>query len=68
MFKRNDIELTQVLEEWEIKKYPENYKDYYHAGQRHRGFYTKKQVTEYAELVFEQIFEEGWLYRVDDMA
>ena len=68
MFKRNDIELTQELEQWEIDKYPENYKNYYHAGQRHRGFYTKKQVMEYAELVFEQIFEKGWEYRVDDLA
>lgn len=66
MYQEHDIELTQELEQWEIDKYPDNYRDYYRAGQRHRGFYTKKQVREYAELVFEQIFEKGWLYRVDD--
>jgi hypothetical protein len=65
MYKRHEIELTQVLEEWEIKKYPKNYRNN-EAGQRHRGFYTKKQVTEYAELVFEQIFAEGWIFRIDD--
>lgn len=66
MYHRNDIELTQELEQWEIDKYPENYKDYYYAGQRHKGFYTVKQVKEYAELVFEQIFEKGWNYRVEE--
>ena len=65
MYDNHTIELTQELEQWEIDKYPENYK-YNSAGDRHRGFYTKKQVTEYAKLVFDQIFEDGWIFRIDD--
>jgi hypothetical protein len=65
MFKRNKLELTQVLEQWEIDKYPDHY-EYRRAGQRHDGFYTKKQIYEYAPVVFEQIFEKGWIFKIKE--
>jgi hypothetical protein len=65
MFKNSDIELTQVLEQWEKDKYPENHK-YLSVGGRHTGFYTVKQVKDYAKEVFEKIFEKGWNYRVEE--
>ena len=66
MYNNDTIELTQVLEQWEIDKYPENYKDYNHAGDRHRGFYTKKQLIDYAKKMFDEIFGEGWIFKIDD--
>jgi hypothetical protein len=65
MYNNYTIELTQELEQWEIDKYPENYR-YNDAGDRHKGFYTKKHVIEYAKLVFDQIFEDGWIFRIDN--
>jgi hypothetical protein len=65
MYENHNIELTQVLEQWEIDKYPETYR-YNHAGDRHRGFYTKKQVIDHAKLMFEQIFEKGWEFKIEE--
>jgi hypothetical protein len=65
MYDNDRIELTQELEQWEIDKYPENY-EYNRAGQRHTGFYTEKQLKDYAEVVFAQIFEKGWKYRIEE--
>jgi hypothetical protein len=65
MYDNNRIELTQELEQWEIDKYPEHY-EFNHAGQHHKGFYTMKQLKDYAEEVFEQIFEKGWHYRIEE--
>lgn len=64
MFSNDDIELTQVLEQWEIDKYPHNY-EYCRAGQRHRGFYAVAGVERRAKEVFEKIFGEGWKLKID---
>jgi hypothetical protein len=64
MFSNDDIELTQVLEQWEIDKYPHNY-EYCRAGQRHRGFYAVAGVERRAKEVFEKIFSEGWKLKID---
>jgi hypothetical protein len=64
MFSENEIELTQILEEWEIKRYPENYKGW-KAGDRHRGFYTQDAVIRRGKEVFEKIFGEGWELEID---
>jgi len=64
MFKNDDIELTQVIEEWEIKKYPQNYQ-YCRAGQRHRGFYAVAGVERRGREVFDKIFGEGWKLKID---
>lgn len=65
MFSNNKIKLTQVLEQWEKDKYPENY-EYLYAGQNHDGFYTEKQLKDYAKEVFEKIFAEGWQFRIEE--
>ena len=59
MYNNDCIELTQVLEQWEIEKYPENY-EYNHAGDRHRGFYSPEGIKRRAQEVFDQVFEKGW--------
>jgi len=64
MFSNNEIELTQILEQWEIDRYPENYKGW-RAGDRHRGFYTQDGVERRAKEVFEKIFGEGWKLKID---
>lgn len=65
MFENHTIELTQVLEQWEIDKYPENYQ-YNHAGDIHRGFYSPDGLRRRGKEVFEQIFGEGWEFKVDE--
>jgi len=64
MFSNDDIELTQVLEQWEIDKYPTHY-EYCRAGQRNRGFYAVAGVERRAKEVFEKIFGEGWKLKID---
>lgn len=63
MFKNNSIELTQVLEQWEIDKYRENY-EFLQVGSIHRGFYSVELLKTYAKQVFEQLFENTWKYEV----
>ena len=65
MFSNNTITLTQVLEQWEIDKYPENYK-YFETGSHIDGFYTEKQVQDYAKEIFEKIFADGWEFRIEE--
>jgi hypothetical protein len=65
MFSNNQIKLTQVLEQWEKDKYPENY-EYLYVGQNHDGFYTEKQLKDYGKEVFEKIFAEGWQFRIEE--
>ena len=64
MYENYCIELTQELEQWEIDKYPENYK-YNDAGDRHRGFYTEKQLVDHGRKIFTEIFGEGWIFKVE---
>jgi hypothetical protein len=65
MYDNDTIELTQVLEQWEIEKYPSNY-EYNEAGDRHRGFYAPEGVIRRAKEVFEQVFEKGWELIIED--
>ena len=64
LFSNTTMGLTQVLEQWEIDKYPDNY-EYQRAGQRHRGFYTSDGVIRRATEVFEKIFGEGWTLKIE---
>ena len=64
MYSNNEIQLTQVLEQWEIEKYPHNYK-YSRPGQRHRGFYAITGVERRAKEVFDKIFGEDWTLKID---
>jgi hypothetical protein len=64
MFKNHNIELTQVLEAWEIEKYPGNYQ-YCKPGDHNRGFYSIAAVERKGKEIFEKIFEEGWDYKVE---
>jgi hypothetical protein len=65
MFNNNKIILTLVLEQWEIDKYPSNY-EYFEVGSNHNGFYTLKQLKDYAKEVFEKIFAIGWQFRYEE--
>lgn len=65
MYENHTIELTQVLEQWEIDKFKDNYK-YNDAGDRHRGFYAPEGVIRRAKEVFEQVFEDGWKLEIED--
>jgi len=62
MFSTYKIQLTNVLEQWEIDKYPSHY-EYYKAGDHHRGFYSQKLVKDKANEVFNKIFEKGWILK-----
>jgi hypothetical protein len=64
LFRNSKIELTQVLEAWEIEKYPHNY-EYNKPGDRHRGFYAIAGVERRGKEVFEKIFGEGWTLKID---
>ena len=64
MFSNNEIKLTQIIEQWEIDKYPSNY-EYHIAGQRHTGFYSIAGVERRGKEVFEKIFDEGWKFKID---
>ena len=63
MFSNDKIELTNVLEQWEIDKYPDSYK-YYKVGQRYNGFYSAAGVERRAKEVFEKIFCDGWELKI----
>jgi hypothetical protein len=65
MYENHTIELSQVLEQWEIDKYPENYQ-YNHAGDRHRGFYSPEGIKRRAREVFDQVFEKGWKLKFEE--
>lgn len=65
MFSNHIIKLTQVLEQWEKDKYPENY-EYLEVGYHYDGFYTMKQLKDYAEEVFNKIFAIGWEFRIEE--
>lgn len=64
MYSNSEIQLTQVLEQWEIEKYPHSYK-YVRVGERHRGFYAVAGVERRAKEVFDKIFGEGWTLKID---
>jgi len=64
MYSNSEIQLTQVLEQWEIEKYPNSYK-YLKAGQRNRGFYAIAGVERRAKEVFNKIFGEGWTLKIE---
>jgi len=59
LFKNESINLTHVLEEWEIKRYPDNYRDN-RPGQHIRGFYTPDGAKRAAHEFFNKHFGEGW--------
>jgi hypothetical protein len=62
MFKTYKIELTNVLEQWEIDKFPQHYEGWC-AGSHHHGFYSQKLVKDKANEVFNKIFEKGWILK-----
>lgn len=65
LFKNESINLTHVLEEWEIKRYPDNYQDN-RPGQHIRGFYTPDGAKRAAQEFFEKHFGEGWVLKIDE--
>lgn len=64
MFSNDDIQLTHVLEQWEIDKYPDRF-EYAIAGYHVTGFYSPEGVIRRAKEVFEKIFGEGWKLKID---
>jgi hypothetical protein len=65
LFKNESINLTHVLEEWEIKRYPDNYQDN-RPGQHIRGFYTPEGAKRAAEVFFCEHFDPGWDFKVEE--
>ena len=65
LFKNNHINLTHVLEQWEIDRYPDNYQDQ-RPGYHIRGFYRPEGVKRAAEEFFAKHFGPGWDYKVED--
>jgi hypothetical protein len=64
IFSNDRIVLTQTITEFDIKKFPYNYR-YYRVGQRHPGFPGVKSLTMYAEEQFNKIFDKGWNYKIE---
>jgi hypothetical protein len=64
MFENDQIQLTQILEAWEIERYPHNY-EYLSVGDHHRGFYTPEAVIRHGEEFFKKYFEEGWKLKTE---
>lgn len=64
MFSNSVIELTQILEQWEIDKYPDRF-EYARAGYHVPGFYSPEGVIRRANEVFEKIFGEGWKLKIE---
>jgi len=59
LFKNESINLTHILEEWEIKRYPDNYADN-RPGQHIRGFYTPDGAKRAAQEFFDKHFGQDW--------
>jgi len=64
IFHNDRIVLTQIITEFDVKRYPHNYR-YFRIGQRHPGFPGVKSLTIYAEEVFKKIFDEGWTLKIE---
>ena len=64
LFENVKIQLTRILEDWEFKKYPETYDDYY-EGDRYTGFYTEDDVIKRGKEVFKDLFGEGWKLKIE---
>jgi hypothetical protein len=65
LFKNESINLTHELEEWEIKRYPDNYQDN-RAGQHIRGFYTPDGAKRAAQEFFDKHFGEDWELKIEE--
>lgn len=64
-FNNYRIEMTHVLEQWEIDKYPENYKGW-RPGSNVRGFYTQEQAIRAGKEFFEKHFDpDEWELQID---
>ena len=63
LFDIYSIELTHILEQWEIEKYPGTY-DSWRVGRPYRGFYGPKTVEIRGREIFEKVFGEGWIFKV----
>jgi hypothetical protein len=64
-FKNNRINLTHVLEQWEIDRYPDSYQDI-RLGQHIRGFYAPEGVKRAAEVFFAEHFDPGWDFKIEE--
>jgi hypothetical protein len=65
LFKNTEINLTHVLEQWEIDRYPDNYQDQ-RPGYHIRGFYQPEGAKRAAKEFFKKHFEEGWKFKVEE--
>lgn len=65
LFKNTGINLTHVLEQWEIDRYPDNYRDQ-RPGYNIRGFYTPEGVKRAAQVFFAEHFDPGWEYKIEE--
>lgn len=65
LFKNESINMTHVLEEWEIKRYPDNYQDN-RPGQHIRGFYTPDGAKRAAQEFFDKHFGQDWELKIEE--
>jgi hypothetical protein len=65
LFKNTRINLTHVLEQWEIDRYPDNYQDQ-RPGYHIRGFYQPEGAKRAAKEFFEKHFGPGWKLKIEE--
>jgi hypothetical protein len=65
LFSRSgEIQLTRILEQWEIEKFPDTYKDW-DVGRDYAGFYTPADVEERGRQVFDDLFSSDWKLEIE---
>jgi hypothetical protein len=64
IFKNDKINLTTIITQFEKDKYPSNY-DFWDVGDHHKGFFTVKSVELAGKDLFDRIFEDGWIFKIN---
>ncbi len=65
LFNNTKINLTHVLEQWEIDRYPDNYEGQ-RPGYNVRGFYQPEGAKRAAKAFFEKHFGPGWKLKIEE--
>lgn len=60
----HDIQLTRILEAWEIKKFRDAYDGWY-VGDNYSGFYSPDAVIKRGKEVFFDFFGRGWKLKIN---
>lgn len=61
------IQLTRILEAWEFQKYKrQKTYDGWRVGDSYSGFYEEEDLIKRAKQVFEDLFGDGWILKIDE--